>query len=331
MKEPLLSIIMPVFNTKSYLRNAFDNITEQISGDVEMIIIDDGSTDGSGKVCDEFAALIENVIVVHQENAGVSSARNVGIEVSHGRYLWFCDSDDRVLPGALSRLMLCLRTEEPQAVAFPVIQENDEGRELGLIPAPNGIGYGARGPLQSGDLLSPYAHVFRRDVIGSERFDTDLSLLEDRDFLYRVCQGIEGDISIIDEPLYAYSVTRKDSAVNSLPVNNYVIANDVQYRILENELIEGRVEPAYTIATRNTLGVLAIICKTGKCKDSFSRLRKRLLSFDKYAQDLTGLVVIKYNLCKCTPELYKFAYSALGRFHRRQLPGESVVVHSADS
>lgn len=326
MSEFLLSVIMPVYNTAAYLDRSIGSILDQVADGCEVILVDDGSTDESGAQCDDYGNAHGCVTVVHQANSGVSAARNAGIELARGRYVWFCDSDDRMLPGAYGRLCACLEDGLPEMVAFPVVQEDEEGHELGLIPAPHAEGYGSRGPLQSNDLLYPYAHVISRSLIGGDRFDTSLSLLEDRDFLYRICSKVKGDITTIEEPLYAYLITRGDSAVNSLPVERYVAANDVQFRILRKELELGRPEPAYTIAASHTIGVLSLICKTNRCSESFSTLRERLLSFDEYSWNLSGLLRLKYVLCRDAVPLFKAAYALYGKIHKGRQLGDTVLV-----
>jgi len=98
MKEslPLISIIVPVFNSAQYLEKCFDSIARQTYGNIEIILVDDGSTDNSGQLCDEYAQKDKRVIVIHQENQGLAQARNSGIEASRGEYMMFIDSDDWV-------------------------------------------------------------------------------------------------------------------------------------------------------------------------------------------------------------------------------------------
>ena len=329
MSEILLSIIIPVYNTAYYLRKCLNSILLQPKDCLEVILVDDGSTDGSGEICDEYAYSIPVITVVHQHNAGVSAARNAGIGRSRGKYLWFCDSDDRILPGSLSTILTCIRRNDPELITFPVIQEDDSQNQLGLIPVAEGDCYGSRGPLQSGDPLYPYAHVMRRDLVGKERFDTSLSLLEDRDFLYRVCSKVRGNACIVDSPLYAYFITREDSAVNSLSVGKYIAANDVHWRILEGELTHNRTEPAYAIATSHTLSVLALIARTGKCLESFEVLREKLLLYDRYSKDLRGLVAAKYAICRYMPGLFKAAYYVEGKLRRKDAGlGSTVLISS---
>ena len=93
---PLISIIVPVYNVEYYLHECLESLVNQTYFNLEIILIDDGSKDASGKICDEYAAKDSRIVVVHQENAGVSQARNCGIEMASGEYIMFVDSDDWV-------------------------------------------------------------------------------------------------------------------------------------------------------------------------------------------------------------------------------------------
>lgn len=91
---PLLSVIVPVYNVENYLVKCINSILNQTFSDFELLLIDDGSTDNSGKMCDNFALKDRRIKVFHQPNSGLSMARNIGIEHSSGKYLSFIDSDD---------------------------------------------------------------------------------------------------------------------------------------------------------------------------------------------------------------------------------------------
>ena len=92
----MISIIVPVYNAEKYLCECIDSILFQTHKNFELILVDDGSPDNSGEICDEYATRDERIKVIHKENGGVSSARNLGIEVSNGEYITFIDSDDFV-------------------------------------------------------------------------------------------------------------------------------------------------------------------------------------------------------------------------------------------
>ena len=105
VNDDLVSMIVPVYCMEPYLRRCVDSLTAQTYQKVEIILVDDGSTDLSGAICDEYAAADDRVRVVHQPNAGVSVARNVGIEAASGRWLAFVDPDDWVDANLVSHLI----------------------------------------------------------------------------------------------------------------------------------------------------------------------------------------------------------------------------------
>lgn len=100
-----LSVIIPVYNTEKYLERCIQSVLEQNILDKEIILINDGSTDKSAEICDKYAIEYKNIIVIHKKNAGISSARNTGIEHAKGEYIMFLDSDDNLVGGSLKKLL----------------------------------------------------------------------------------------------------------------------------------------------------------------------------------------------------------------------------------
>lgn len=100
----MVSIIVPVYNVEEYLRECVDSVLNQTYSDVEVILVDDGSTDQSGNICDEYAKMDSRIKVIHKKNRGVSSARNTGIETASGERIIFVDSDDCIHPQFAGKL-----------------------------------------------------------------------------------------------------------------------------------------------------------------------------------------------------------------------------------
>ena len=107
-----ISIIVPVYNTEKYLKRCIDSILSQNYADFELLLVDDGSTDGSGALCDSYQQKDSRVRVFHQKNAGVSAARNYGVDQAQGEWVCFVDSDDEVLPDYLSDMIKAADTDE---------------------------------------------------------------------------------------------------------------------------------------------------------------------------------------------------------------------------
>lgn len=109
MAVPLISVIIPVYNVENYLARCVDSILNQTFTDFEVILVDDGSTDSSGMICDEYAATDARIKIIHKENGGQSSARNAGIKYSKGAYISFVDSDDWISNDYLDHLYMLIQ------------------------------------------------------------------------------------------------------------------------------------------------------------------------------------------------------------------------------
>lgn len=117
-ENPLISIIIPVYNPGEHLKKCMDSILNQTYKKLEIILIDDGSSDGSELLCDEFASIDSRVKCIHQQNKGVSVARNAGIQISSGDYYHFLDSDDYMELHAYEHMMDIIRENKCDAVTF---------------------------------------------------------------------------------------------------------------------------------------------------------------------------------------------------------------------
>lgn len=123
------SIIIPVYNVQQYLNECLDSVVSQNFKDYEVIMVDDGSTDDSGKICDEYAAKYEQFIIFHQNNKGLSSARNYAIEHANGEYLIFLDSDDYMGKDILSKLSRIADYKTPDIIECAFEKFHDETKD----------------------------------------------------------------------------------------------------------------------------------------------------------------------------------------------------------
>ncbi len=115
---PYFSVILPVYNVENYLERCVRSVENQSFSDYELILVDDGATDHSGAMCDALAEQYDNITVLHKENGGLSSARNAGLKIAKGEYVWWVDSDDWIEPDALSQLYELTATQMPELVKF---------------------------------------------------------------------------------------------------------------------------------------------------------------------------------------------------------------------
>lgn len=208
----MISIICPVYNRDQYLDALVKSVMSQTYGDWELLLVDDGSTDSSGEICDGYAMKDPRVKVWHQSNEGVSSARNKGLSMASGEYIYFADADDELLPDCLSTLLDHMKPGVDLVTASYIRNENNE-----IVPEyifKEGFNITA---CQYFDVISvlPNARfcerylttkLFRKSIItyNSVLFDLHLHYREDVEFLYKYVSFCEGRIVGIDIPVYVY-------------------------------------------------------------------------------------------------------------------------------
>lgn len=127
----LISFIVPVYNVEAYLKECINSILEQSFADYEIVLVDDGSTDNSGNLCDEYREKDVRINVIHKDNGGLSDARNAGIHVAKGKYILFVDSDDYIGKNSISNIVKYLKQqkEEPDIMFLEAIRVYPDGTE----------------------------------------------------------------------------------------------------------------------------------------------------------------------------------------------------------
>lgn len=129
----LFSIIVPIYNVEKYIRQCVDSILNQTFADFELILVDDGSIDNSGKICDEYAAKDLRIKVIHKQNGGVVSARKTGVEAAKGEYCVTVDSDDYISSQQLERIAGVIVEHRPDVVSFNAVRFDENG-PFGEVP-----------------------------------------------------------------------------------------------------------------------------------------------------------------------------------------------------
>lgn len=184
-----VSIIIPVYNVSKYLRRCLDSIVNQNYEDYELILVDDGSTDGSSSICDEYHLKYPTKVkVIHQINSGVSASRNRGIEASSGKYIVFIDADDQLTSEFSDAI--CLLDEDTDLYCFTHDEINERDKVISLGSNDGLIGeYTSIFDFTNPDeyttvdndffVQSSWAKIYKRDTIGNARFNENLKLGED--------------------------------------------------------------------------------------------------------------------------------------------------------
>lgn len=258
-----ISVIVPVYNVEAYLERCVESILQQTYAHFELILINDGSTDSSGQICDHLASQYENIKVYHIENAGVSNARNMGIQLATGSWVTFIDSDDFVTQDYLATLASAV-----------------EGLNVGFVIAPlhhikNGIVTDI--PPHSGktelwsteetmkELLMttrtsffPVAKLFKRDLLADEKFNTNYHLAEDALFLTELLLKTRCSCVFIDKPVYYYD-HREGSATTS--VNRHVFDTIEVYKQIIAQVSQAFPNLKYELINRECWSYITVYDK----------------------------------------------------------------------
>lgn len=213
--RPIVSIIMPVYNPGGYLSICLDSVRQQSYTDWELILVDDGSTDGSGSLCDEAASMDNRIRVLHQANGGVSCARNAGLDEARGKYVAFIDADDVILPTYLEKLVGAAEMYGTDLALCGFVRFcNGDDTELEYLPthAPIGIYPDLRSFLHVYAKsrtnmfgVCVWAKLYRMETIRANhlRFDPEISYEEDCVFNIGYLSHIQ-TVTTIGEALYRY-------------------------------------------------------------------------------------------------------------------------------
>lgn len=188
--EKLVSTVIPIYNTETYLPACLDSVRTQSYTALEIILADDGSADSGSRICDEYALSDSRVIVVHKKNGGVSETRNVGIRASKGDYLYFCDSDD-LLNKDIIKTLTEMQKQQEDALVMCSISTFDTESEIETKKTDDRsiVCYEDRDEIFRRLSYNGYPvnKLFRADLVKSNGilFDKELTILEDQIFVYR--------------------------------------------------------------------------------------------------------------------------------------------------
>ena len=215
--NPLISIIVPVYNTEEYLQQCIDSILEQTYSTLEIILVDDGSTDLSGSICDIYATKDSRIKVIHKKNCGLSAARNTGLDTASGDYICFVDSDDYIDTKLCERIVNILSETCVDIVAFDIALVDEKGKDIGSIESSHGLFADKKVALR--ELLSNHLNnyawnkVYKRCVFDDVRYPVGYTW-EDLGTTYKLLLNANS-IFCTPEKLYYYR-QRKGSIIHSI-------------------------------------------------------------------------------------------------------------------
>lgn len=243
-----VSVIIPVYNIEAVINRCIESILNQTIKDFELILIDDGSTDESGKICDNYQKKDSRIKVLHQENGGISNARNSGLKLASGKYIVFIDGDDYIEKEYLERI--CDSECDLIITGRTVRDANGKVLEYNKSLGDKDVNSNTIEELFNENILNCcYAKRFTRDIIEKNniKFDEDLRIIEDTVFVIAYILHCK-NVKMIDNCDYQY-VRYGENTLSSSPINDELIENVEK----ANELIEGKL---YQILGCNTEKVM---------------------------------------------------------------------------
>lgn len=216
----MISVIIPVYNTAPYLRQCVDSLLNQTYKDIEVFLIDDGSTDSSGKICDEYAGEDDRVTVIHQSNQGVSAARNAALKYIKGEWVSFIDSDDWTETTMFEKLIKLAVKTKADIVACDLFDEKKSYAKYrnywNVVEKQTELVFEDQDRLLYGFAYSPvlWNKLLKTDLLHDIQFSTKCRYGEDSLFLSDAAIRAKR-ISCLGEPLYHYRSERDGNVVSA--------------------------------------------------------------------------------------------------------------------
>lgn len=299
--HPLVSVIIPVYNVEKYLNECLDSVVNQTYKNLEIILVNDGSTDRSGNICDEYASGDTRIKVIHKKNSGVSAARNVGIEHSNGEYITFVDSDDFIDTKAIEHLVENAKKYNSDITIGDHIVYHSNGYQVCHSAEDIMVNSSFDVKTVSADtiyklltqLSSACTKLYKKSLITKNHiiFPVNIKIGEDFEFLAKALINAKG-IVYIDKSVYFYrsDYTNNHSATGTVDVNKAMdfgkaLKNVSRYldKKRSNEKIKGALRRAVIPHSLYALSITET--DTEVHKKVFDYLRKDLFPYFNISKD----------------------------------------------
>ena len=216
----LISIIVAVYNAEEWLKRCVDSIINQTYSNIEIILIDDGSTDKSASICDEYARLDNRIKVIHKHNGGLADARNVGIYASKGTYIGFVDNDDYIAPNMYEDMLREMQYSDVDLVLCNCTYVDEDGQPIEEISpinkteiiSPKEYFFRLAEP-KSGYYITVWNRLYKKEILENVFFPVGRTN-EDSYVVHRIIQKCKS-IMILDDNYYYY--TQRDTSLSRTP------------------------------------------------------------------------------------------------------------------
>lgn len=267
MKD-LVSIIIPVYNVQKYLERCITSIINQTYNNIEIILVDDGSTDKSGKMCDEWMNKDDRIVTIHKENGGLSSARNTGMSKSNGKYLLFVDSDDYIDLNAVQTLVSTIESHNADIVICNRYHFFESGKifvkfknDYEYLDLDNKHAIFEMNNFEYFDM-SATCKLYKKDIFKEIVFPIG-KISEDYFIMYKILDKAKKIVSL-SMPLYYY-YQRNGSLSKKAKINlDFVEASLMQCNYIEEKYPDLKIYVRSSFVSANMTSYNAVISSNGK-------------------------------------------------------------------
>ena len=313
-EEELISVIIPVYNVQEYVERCVKSVIDQVYKNLEIILVDDGSTDLSGEICDRLSDADPRIKVIHQKNAGLAAARNAGLEIYSGEYVCFIDSDDYIHPEYVSYMYrMCIENNVQMAFCNSVTTSNDKC-DCEMNPLAKTVIYDSHELLDRyfgadhGVIVVAWNKLIHRDVADGIRFEPGI-IHEDEATTFKYIY-YAGKVAYTDNVLYYYfsradSITAKSFSIRNLDILEGYEKRLAFYKEKEENILAQREYNYYLSAILINYYKVYTNIKVNK-KEVLKKLRIRYKRIYK-SSDKTTLPFARrviYTICLWFPLLF---------------------------
>ena len=260
----ILSFIVPVYNVEEYLEDCLGSLVKQDipCSEYEIICVDDGSTDRSGEILDDYAEKYEHITVVHKDNGGVSSARNCGIDIAKGNYIWFVDGDDFIKHNSLSVVKALIKENKYDIIKVQILPYYSDEDAISFFTD------AITTEMSQRDIQTlSWTKIFKKSCITDNKiyFETGISYTEDAVFMLQLNSFLKSGITVKEGVLYFYR-QRPGSAMSQNITKK--ISSRINAALVCEEIIQGKragdVESAHRFKYVSVVKIMGMIVKLNK-------------------------------------------------------------------
>ena len=274
VNDSLVSIIVPIYNAEKYLDSCIQSVLRQTYTNWELILIDDGSTDKSGRIAEEYGFADERITVFHQKNLGVSLARNQGIDEATGNYVVFLDADDELIEDCLAKTVNIAEETNADVVAGRSCENQELFQDRIIWTGAEALENSLKDHLFT---YSACAKLIRREFIGKTRFTPDIRINEDSYFVFQLlCK--QNVFVLTNDVIYFYRANSESSSrtVFSEKYFDILKVSDLKYKKIEEQFpqMHDLAKNMLLKARMNVLRILAV-----RTRDEFRDVEKKLLEY----------------------------------------------------